>query len=167
MKYRKRPVVVEAIPAREISEAYTAERWLEIEGWVRQAHNDGRLLIRSRPTAVIISRHEGVLMAGEDDLIVCEESGRLDVVPASVFADLYETAIDPAPFSDLAQGVWGINFLLPDDGVEWRLKDDLGLRLVLQARAKGLRGRQHLLNGLMDMQRIAREGAQQTMREGV
>ena len=89
MKYRKKPVVIEAEPvATLIRDA--KEAWRRLPAWFRSAYENGNLLIG--PDFIDIKTLEGTMRGGETDWIIKGVKGELYPCKPDVFAETYEPA---------------------------------------------------------------------------
>jgi len=87
VKYRKRPVVIEAIPCRDaIRDA--GSNWPALPKWFRDAYEKGGMVIAHN--AIIIPTLEGNHRADPDDMIICGTKGELYPCKPDIFVDIYE-----------------------------------------------------------------------------
>ncbi len=89
MKYRKKPVVIEAEPvAALIDDAKDA--WRKLPDWFRKAYYSGVLLIG--PDFIDIKTSEGTMRGNKDDWIIRGVRDELYPCKPDVFAATYEEA---------------------------------------------------------------------------
>jgi len=88
MRYRKRPVEVDAVPAREIMAAAAGGDWGALPDWIREAYESGRIVCTV--DAVLIGTLEGEMRGEPADLIVRGIRGELYPCKPDIFADSYE-----------------------------------------------------------------------------
>jgi hypothetical protein len=97
MKYRKRPVVIEAWTVKELNRAASSDWSLLPEcirkaydrgGWVFGAVVDGR-------RGIYVPTLEGPLFAAPDDLIICGIKGEFYPCKPDAFEATYEPAEEP------------------------------------------------------------------------
>lgn len=87
MKYRKKPVVIEAVRARDaIGAAKT--HWRELPVWMRDAYDKGGIVFTDR--GVSVTTLEGVMLAALDDWIICGIKGELYPCKPDIFEATYE-----------------------------------------------------------------------------
>lgn len=88
MKYRKKPVVIEAIPCKAAIQ-HAGSNWKVLPKWFRDAYEKGGMVIAHN--AIIIPTLEGKLRADPDDMIICGVKGELYPCKPDIFAATYET----------------------------------------------------------------------------
>lgn len=88
MKYRKKPVIIEAELTREIIEKCKNE-WNELPLWFTNAYSKGDVLILGRD-GIEIRTLEGTMHAEPDDYIICGVQGELYPCKPDIFALTYE-----------------------------------------------------------------------------
>lgn len=88
MKFRKKPVVIEAV---RVAAALDAARldWADLPGWLVDAYDAGVVLFL--PNAIEIRTLEGTMRADRDDVIICGVRGEL--YPCK--PDIFEATYDP------------------------------------------------------------------------
>lgn len=91
MKYRKRPIEIQAIRA---SEALRCARhdWYQLPDWIVQAYDACDLLFLS--DQIEIKTLEGTMTARRDDWIICGIKGELYPCRDDIFRETYE-AVTP------------------------------------------------------------------------
>lgn len=90
-KYRKRPVVIEAVRAyRLIGDA--THNWDGLPPWFREAYEAGGILIR--PDGIDITTLEGVMTAGREDWVIRGVKGEVYPCKPEVFDETYDPVED-------------------------------------------------------------------------
>lgn len=87
MKYRKKPVVIEAARV-ELLLLNAKENRDELPDWFRHAHRDGTVLLRSQ--SISIRTPEGTMTGEIDDWIIQGVKGELYPCKPDIFAATYE-----------------------------------------------------------------------------
>lgn len=88
MRYRKKPVEVDAIEASRLLH-YAAKQWEKLPLWIVNAYDAGDLFFR--PDGIHISTLEGTMLANPTDWIVRGGvKGELYPVKPDIFAATYE-----------------------------------------------------------------------------
>lgn len=87
-KFRKKPVVVEAIRCREALRAFTSD-WDGLPLWLMRAYEMGGVVPTDK--GVYLPTPEGSMLAGLDDWIICGVKG--EVYPCK--SDIFEATYDP------------------------------------------------------------------------
>ena len=95
MRFRKRPLVVDAVRCVDVLRA-AGEDWSGLPGWLADAYKKGDVLVW--PDIVEIRTLEGWMTAGRDDWIVRGVEGEIYPCKASVFEVTYEPVEDGSPF---------------------------------------------------------------------
>lgn len=85
--YRKRPLVIEAVPALAVLRAID-DNWLRVPHWIRHAWLDHHIDLQGN--YVLVRTLEGVVSAEQGDWIVRGIAGELYPVRGDIFADTYE-----------------------------------------------------------------------------
>jgi hypothetical protein len=86
MRYRKKPVEVEAHPVADI-----LDHWGNSPSWVLTAIKDGRLVkVPSTPPALHVTTLEGHHVADYDDMLIQGVQGELYGCKPDIFAATYE-----------------------------------------------------------------------------
>lgn len=96
MKFRKKPVVIEAVPTREVLHA-AAHDWKALPSWVVDAYegrNEGVKTLVFARDGVHISTLEGVMLAERDDWIIRGVQGELYPCKPDIFEATYEPVDD-------------------------------------------------------------------------
>ncbi len=88
MKFRKKPVVVEAVPAAQILDAVTTT-WENLPEWVRDAYRTGTIGLP--PVGLSIHTLEGRIFADPGDWIIRGVKGELYPCKPDIFAATYES----------------------------------------------------------------------------
>ena len=94
MRFRKRPLVVDAVRCVDVLRAVGEDR-SGLPGWIADAYGKGDLVL---PGALRIRTLEGWMTAGRDDWIVRGVEGEIYPCKASVFEVTYEPVEDGSPF---------------------------------------------------------------------
>lgn len=93
MKYRKKPVVIEAVSCHSIIDAYTGNlRESLIPGWVIQAYDEG-VIVGLTSSGLTIKTLEGDHFAGLNDMVIQGVKGELYPCKADIFQATYEPVI--------------------------------------------------------------------------
>lgn len=91
MKFRKKPVVIEA--ERCIDLLYTATNtWRELPIWFVRAYEKGELVLL--PDSLCIRTLEGNMVANKNDWVICGVKGELYPCKPDIFEATYEAAND-------------------------------------------------------------------------
>lgn len=90
-KYRKKPVVIEAVRAMDVIRAAEKD-WSALPGWIKDAYesNDAGLGIVFTHDDVHIKTPEGMLMANRDDWIIRGVKGEIYPCKPDIFEATYE-----------------------------------------------------------------------------
>lgn len=87
MKYRKKPVVIQAWRTRDIIRDAAGD-WKNLPERIRQMYDDGWVVFA--PEAIYIKTLEGDMRAELDDWIICGVKGELYPCKPDIFAATYE-----------------------------------------------------------------------------
>jgi hypothetical protein len=87
MKFRKKPVEVEAEPVADLLHAAACD-WQALPTWIRQGYDDAKVLFLSG--AVEIVTLEGVMRGERGDWIIKGIQGELYPCKPDIFAATYE-----------------------------------------------------------------------------
>lgn len=90
-KFRKRPVEIQAIPAREAFHCARQE-WNRLPAWLAEAYDTGAVLFLHHPDRIEIKTLEGTMTAHLDDWIIRGVAGELYPCRADIFEATYEPA---------------------------------------------------------------------------
>lgn len=90
MKYRKKPVVVEAITTRQVQNA-AEYNWSALPSWIRDEYEKGNIIFT--PEAVYIKTLEGDMKAEPSDMIIRGVNG--EIYPCK--PDIFEKTYEPVP----------------------------------------------------------------------
>jgi len=93
MKYRKKPVVIEAMQTRELIRDATTN-WMGLPPWFRSYYENGKVVIA--PDRLFIQTLEGEHTAQLDDIVICGVRGELYPCKPEIFAMTYEPVEDVA-----------------------------------------------------------------------
>ena len=88
MKYRKKPVEIEAVPASQLIDAF-AKDWKSLPDWAEKAYEDG-VIVAVTHEQFSIKTLEGDLVAHRDDMVIRGVRGELYPCKPDIFADTYE-----------------------------------------------------------------------------
>ena len=99
MKYRKRPVVVEAVPISELIRN-AGKNWAALPPWFKQAYEKGGVVIT--PERIFIKTLEGEMQGELTDMLIQGGQGELYPCKPDIFAATYEafelgTEYEPFP----------------------------------------------------------------------
>ena len=87
MKYRKKPVVIEAVPVRDALLAASTE-WTDLPTWLRDAYEGGTVTFAS--DAIFINTLEGQMCASKGDMLIRGVQGELYPCKPDIFDATYE-----------------------------------------------------------------------------
>jgi hypothetical protein len=87
--FRKKPVEIQAIPAREAF-GYARREWVRLPQWLRDAYDKGEVLFPHHPDRVEIVTLEGTMTAQLDDWIIRGVQGELYPCKPDIFEATYE-----------------------------------------------------------------------------
>lgn len=93
MKFRKKPVIVLAIKARDAHLA-AATSWEELPEWLRYRYENGDIVFER--DGISISTLEGVMFANLDDWIIRGVNGEVYPCKPDIFEKTYEPVVEPA-----------------------------------------------------------------------
>lgn len=88
-KFRKKPVVIEAVKTSQLI-ALSGNDWNALPGWFDAAYERGELLIR--PGGIDILTLEGTMTADPSDWIICGVKNELYPCKPDIFAATYDPA---------------------------------------------------------------------------
>lgn len=88
-KYRKKPVVIEAVPVIDVLSA-ASRRWQDLPEWVADAYERGDLVIAAQ--ALHIRTLEGTMIGGMNDWLIKGVKNEIYPCKYDVFAATYEPA---------------------------------------------------------------------------
>ena len=106
MRYRKKPVVIEAVrvtaadynPALPANRAWDGCPFTEVPQWLRNALDDSLIVPHNRGSTDYagwdIKTLEGTMSAGPGDWIICGTTGELYPCKPDIFAATYEKVND-------------------------------------------------------------------------
>jgi hypothetical protein len=98
-QYRKKPVVIEAIPAEDAIQ-FAGKDWKRLPAWLKEACEKGDILFT--PDSIDIRTLEGHMKANHDDWIIRGVKGEIYPCKPDIFAATYEKVQDrPSPASKL------------------------------------------------------------------
>lgn len=89
-KFRKKPVVIEAVPARELINAFEFE-WAALPKWAVEAYERG-VIVAITHRHFTIKTLEGDHRADVDDMVIRGVQGELYPCKPDIFAATYESA---------------------------------------------------------------------------
>lgn len=87
MRFRKRPVEVEAVPCREALRAFATD-WDALPTWLASVYELGGVV--PTPDGVYLPTLEGSMLASPDDWIICGVQGEVYPCKPDIFAATYE-----------------------------------------------------------------------------
>lgn len=93
MLFRKKPVVIEAVPCREAMRAFTGN-WSALPPWLAELYEKGGVV--PTPEGIYLPTLEGSMLAGKDDWIIRGVKGEVYPCKSDIFAATYEAAEDPS-----------------------------------------------------------------------
>ena len=96
MKYRKKPVVIEAVPARELIKAFKGN-WDGLPDWANEAYEKG-VIVGITEEGLTIKTLEGDHFAHCDDMVIQGVKGELYPCKNEIFTMTYEP-VEGAPVS--------------------------------------------------------------------
>ena len=88
-QYRKKPVVIEAAPVRNLVIAANND-WRALPQWVADAYERGELIFLHN--AIDVNTLEGTMHAGIDDMLIQGVKGESYPCKPDIFAATYEPA---------------------------------------------------------------------------
>lgn len=91
MRYRKKPVEIDAVPVRDLVQA-AGDDWAALPRWVTDAYDAGHLTVD--PDGVHIQTLEGRMRGDLADMLVRGTRGELYPCKPEPFADSYEPAAE-------------------------------------------------------------------------
>lgn len=97
MKYRKKPIVIEAVRVTELLAA-AARDWPALPDWIRAAYERGEILFVARTVEIVTL--EGRMAGCEFDWIIRGVRGELYPCKPDIFEATYEAVDGPAAKKD-------------------------------------------------------------------
>jgi len=91
MKYRKKPVVIEAFRCSGLLRA-AANDWIALPPAIQAAYEKRELLFDEKKKRIIIKTLEGNMTAEVDDMVIVGVKGEIYPCKPDIFADTYEPA---------------------------------------------------------------------------
>lgn len=88
-KFRKKPVVIEAWPVRELCHA-AAHAWDDLPKPIVDAYDSGEILFADSPPRIQIKTLEGWMTGNLDDLVIKGVASELYPCKPDIFASTYE-----------------------------------------------------------------------------
>jgi hypothetical protein len=88
MKFRKKPVVIDAWPAVELTRAAEKE-WKALPKQIVEAYDRAKIIFESRGK-IHIKTLEGTMVSAPGDMIICGVSGELYPCKPDIFEATYE-----------------------------------------------------------------------------
>lgn len=98
-KYRKRPVVIEAVGASVVLRCAEGN-WKGLPEWLKVAYERGDVLFLNNPRRVDIRTLEGTMTASMDDWILRGVKGEIYPCRNDIFEATYEIAEEDSPYKD-------------------------------------------------------------------
>ena len=89
MKFRKKPVVIDAARVSDVLEA-AAHRWKDLPDWIEAAYNSGGLVFGNK--TAMVRTLEGTMDANLNDWIIRGVKGELYPCKPDIFEATYEPA---------------------------------------------------------------------------
>lgn len=89
-KFRKKPVVIEAWPVRDLLQAARQE-WNDLPEPIIVAYRNGHVLFANHPARIEIKTLEGWMTGNRDDWIIKGVQGELYPCKPDIFAATYES----------------------------------------------------------------------------
>ena len=86
-KYRKKPVVIEAILCSEAMRCFR-EDWLGLPSWLERAYSKGGVVATDQ--GIYLPTLEGSMLANPDDMIICGVKGEVYPCKPDIFEATYE-----------------------------------------------------------------------------
>lgn len=86
-KYRKRPVIIDAIPCHLVL-YFAGNEWKSLPDWLVKAYDDGKILFRI--DKINITTLEGVMTAEPGDMLIRGVQGEIYPCKRDIFAATYE-----------------------------------------------------------------------------
>jgi hypothetical protein len=91
MKFRKRPVVIEAIRCRDAIQKFKND-WKGIPDWLAAAYEKGGMVVTDQ--GIYLPTLEGTMLANPDDWIICGISSEVYPCKPDIFEATYEHVQD-------------------------------------------------------------------------
>jgi len=91
MKFRKKPVVIEAVRCCDAMSAAT-NAWKDLPPWLAEAYEKGDIVFGDR--AVHVHTPEGVMVAQHNDWILHGVKGEIYPCKPDIFAATYEPVVE-------------------------------------------------------------------------
>lgn len=91
MKFRKRPIVIEAVNVKDIL-AFAQREWGRLPDWLKVQYENGHVLFRSGSIDVVTL--EGAMTANPDDWIIQGVNGEIYPCKPDIFEKTYEAVND-------------------------------------------------------------------------
>ncbi|MCC6454188.1 MAG: hypothetical protein IT328_04545 [Caldilineaceae bacterium] len=88
-KFRKKPVVIEAWPVRELHRA-AAQSWSDLPEPVKRAYEAGNVIFANDPLRIEVKTLEGWMTGNADDLLICGVQSELYPCKPDIFAATYD-----------------------------------------------------------------------------
>ena len=87
MKYRKKPVVIEAEPVSVLL-VLASQAWSHLPDWARREYDKGNLVFGDKE--ILIKTLEGTMTASYGDMVICGVKGELYPCKMEIFEATYE-----------------------------------------------------------------------------
>lgn len=87
MKFRKKPIVIDAVPASELIDNARTD-WDSLPLWIREAYDKGGMVFTNE--SIHIPTLEGTMRADRGDWVICGVEGEIYPVKPSIFEATYE-----------------------------------------------------------------------------
>jgi hypothetical protein len=88
-KYRKKPVVIEAVHCSILHHA-AGHDWKALPQWMVEAYDRGEILFLNHPSRIEIKTLEGTMTAEIGDMVIRDVKGELYPCKSDIFAATYE-----------------------------------------------------------------------------
>lgn len=93
MRYRKKPVEVEAVTAASLIDAFEKD-WSALPGWAAQAYEDGVIVAITRDEFTIKTLEGDHRATRADDMVIRGVAGEIYPCKVSIFWATYEAVTD-------------------------------------------------------------------------
>lgn len=92
-KFRKKPVVIEAVRAKDAM-ACASQRWVDLPEWISDAYDRAEIVFL--PEGISIQTLEGIMLANPEDWVIRGVNGEIYPCKPDIFAKSYEPVEDVA-----------------------------------------------------------------------
>lgn len=87
MKFRKKPIVIDAVPASELIDNAQSD-WESLPAWIKEAYDKGGMVFTSE--SIHIPTLEGTMRADRGDWVICGVAGEIYPCKPAIFEATYE-----------------------------------------------------------------------------